>query len=130
MATLVSIGVKHGYGLRLEDIIELNERKLALKFTYISPSPSILASTSGKISKVLFLLRLLGHSATRRHRYFLFSVAAIMVALNIFTNGVILGQCSPIEKGWKPWIPGKCLSARWFDIGGRIQAGQCVCGSC
>lgn len=106
MATLVSIGVKHGYGLHLEDIIELNGRELALKYTYISPAPSIIASTSGKISMVLFLLRLLGHSATRRHRYFLFSVAAIMVALNIFTIGVILGQCSPIEKSWKPWIAG------------------------
>ena len=106
MATLVSIGVKHGYGLHLEDIIELNGRELALKYTYISPAPSIIASTSGKISMVLFLLRLLGHSATRRHRYFLFRVAAIMVALNIFTIGVILGQCSPIEKSWKPWIAG------------------------
>lgn len=130
MATLVSIGVKHGYGLHLEDIIDLDERELALKFTYISPAPSILASTSGKISMVLFLLRLLGHSATRGHRYFLFSVAAIMVALNIFTIGIILSQCSPIEKSWKPWIPGTCLSARWLDIGGRIQAGQCVCGLC
>jgi hypothetical protein len=47
MATLASIGAKHGYVLHLEDIVELNERELALKFTYISPAPSILASTSG-----------------------------------------------------------------------------------
>lgn len=125
MAVLVSVGVRHGYGLHLEDIIDPNERELALKFTYISPAPSILASTAGKISMVLFLLRLLGHSAKRRHRWFLFSVAAVMVALNIFTIGIIVGQCSPVEKSWKPWTYGKCLSASWLDIGGRLQAGQC-----
>lgn len=124
MAVLVSVGVRHGYGLHLEDLIDPNERELALKFTYISPAPSILASTAGKISMVLFLLRLLGHSAKRRHRWFLFGVATVMVALNIFTIGIIVGQCSPVEKSWKPWTRGKCLSASWLDIGGRLQAGQ------
>ena len=124
MAALVSIGVKHGYGLHLEDITDPNERELALKFIYISPVPSILASTAGKISMVLFLLRLLGHSGKRRHRWSLFGVAAMMVALNIFTIGIIVGQCSFVEKSWKPWIPGRCLSASWLDIGGRIQAGR------
>ncbi|KAL1646153.1 hypothetical protein SLS61_007964 [Didymella pomorum] len=122
MAVLVSFGVRHGYGLHLADIADPNERGLALKFTYISPAPSILASTSGKIFMVLFLLRLLGHSAKRRHRWFLFGVAAVMVALNIFTIGIIVGQCTPVEKSWKPWIPGRCLGPSWLDIGGRLQA--------
>jgi hypothetical protein len=121
----VSIGVRHGYGLHLTDIDDPDERELALKFTYISPAPSILASTSGKISMILLLLRLLGHSAKRRHRWFLLIVAAVIVALNIFTIGIIVGQCSPVEKSWKPWAPGKCLGPRWLDIGGRLQAGQC-----
>ena len=124
MAVLVSIGVKYGYGLHLAEITNPIERELALKFTYISPAPSILASTAGKISMILFLLRLLGHTAQRGHRWFLFGAAAVMVVLNIFTIGIIVGQCSPVEKSWKPWVPGKCLNAHWLDIGGRIQAGQ------
>lgn len=124
MTILVSIGVHYGYGLHLASITDPYSQEQALKYTYIAPSVSVVASTAGKLSMVFFLIRLLGHSANNSHRWFLFSVTAVMVGLNIFVIGVLLGQCSPMEKSWKPTMPGTCLHPNFLDYGGRIQASQ------
>ncbi|KAF3036400.1 hypothetical protein E8E11_005251 [Didymella keratinophila] len=130
MAVVVSIGVRHGYGLHLADIADPNERELALKFTYISPAPSILASTSGKISMVLFLSRLLGHLAKRRHRWFLFGVTVVMVALNIFTIGIIartmLARREELEAMDTRQMSGAKLAGYWWRTTGGAAAATFV----
>jgi hypothetical protein len=122
MTALVSAGVRHGYGLHLEEIKNPNDRERALMYTYIAPSVSIAASTFGKVSMVLFLIRLLGYSAKKRHLWFLYSVTVIMIGLNIFAMGILLGGCSPMEKSWKPLTPGTCVNPAMFEYGGRVQS--------
>ncbi|PSN70584.1 hypothetical protein BS50DRAFT_486793 [Corynespora cassiicola Philippines] len=121
-AALVSAGVKYGFGLHLLDIKSDHDREQALKYTFIAPAISIVASTAGKISMVFFLIRLLGSSAKAIHRWILYTVTFIMVGLNIFIIGVLLGNCTPMEKTWKPATPGKCLPSGYLEYGGRIQA--------
>jgi hypothetical protein len=108
--------------MHLDDITNDYDREQALKYTFIAPAPSIVSSTAGKISMVFFLLRLLGTSAERWQKWFLFSVTFIMIGLNIFAIGFILGNCQPVEKSWKPMLPGKCLPAGFLNYGGRLQA--------
>lgn len=62
--------------------------------------------------------------ATRIHRWFLFSVTAAMVILNIFIIVILIAFCDPVEKSWKPELPGKCLPIAVFGIGGRFQSGK------
>jgi hypothetical protein len=108
--------------MHLDDITNDYDREQARKYTFIAPVVSIVSSTAGKISMVLFLLRILGASTERWQKWFLFSVTIIMIGLNIFAIGILLGSCQPMEKAWKPEVPGKCLSAGWFDYGGRLQS--------
>ena len=124
MTALVSAGVHHGYGLHLDDIKDTRDREQALMYTYVAPSISIVASTFGKISMVLFLVRLLGYSAKRRHIWFLYSVTVIMVGLNVFAIGVLLGGCSPMQKAWIPTTPGTCIAPDIFEYGGRVQSSK------
>lgn len=124
MTVLVSAGVHHGYGMHLEDINTPEDRKKALMYTYVAPSVSIVAATFGKISMILFLVRLLGHSAKKRHLWFLYSVTVVMVGLNIFAIGILLGGCSPMQKAWIPTTPGTCINPDLFEYGGRIQSGK------
>ncbi|KAF2871669.1 hypothetical protein BDV95DRAFT_594739 [Massariosphaeria phaeospora] len=121
-AALVSAGVHYGYGMHLADIGTEYEREQALKYTFIAPAVSIVSSTTGKISMVFFLVRLLGSSARKMHLWFLFSVTFVMIGLNVFAIGILLGNCQPMEKSWKPLTPGKCLPLGYLDYGGRIQA--------
>ena len=124
MTALVSTGVHHGYGLHLEDIKGSQDREQALMYTYIAPSISIVASTFGKISMVLFLVRILGHSGRKRHLWFLYSVTFVMIGLNIFAIGILLGGCSPMQRAWIPSLPGTCINPDMLEYGGRIQASE------
>lgn len=93
-------------------------------FTYVAPSVSIVAATFGKVSMVLFLVRLLGPSARRRHLWFLYSVTFVMIGLNAFAMGILLGGCSPMQKAWIPTTPGTCINPLMFEYGGRVQASK------
>ena len=124
MTALVSIGVTHGYGLHLEAIKSPYDQKRALMYNYIAPSVSIVASTFGKVSMVLFLVRLLGHSAKKRHLWLLYSITFVMIGLNCFAIGILLGGCSPMQKSWIPTTPGTCIHPNMFEYGGRIQASR------
>ena len=122
MTALVSAGVHRGYGLHLKDIRDPYDQEKALMFAFVAPSISIVAATFGKISMVLFLARLLGHSARKRHLSFLYSVTFVMIGLNVFAIGILLGGCSPMRKSWVPTLPGTCINPLMFEYGGRIQA--------
>ncbi|KAJ8117930.1 hypothetical protein OPT61_g972 [Boeremia exigua] len=124
MAALVTAGVHYGYGLHLADITNANDQEKALMYTYLAPSISIVASTLGKISMVLFLVRLLGHSAKKRHVWFLSSVTVVMIGLNLFAIGILLGGCTPMQKAWVPTTPGTCIHPNMLEYGGRIQSSE------
>ena len=124
MTALVSVGVTHGYGMHLAAIKNPYDQKRALMYNYIAPSVSIVASTFGKISMVLFLVRLLGHSAKRRHLWFLYGVTFVMIGLNCFAIGILLGGCSPMQKSWIPTTPGTCIPPNMLEYGGRTQASR------
>ena len=124
MTAFVLKGVHRGYGLNLEDITDPHDREQALMYTYIAPSISTVASTFSKVSIVLFLVRILGHSAKQRHLWFLYSVTSVMVGLNIFAIGILLGGCSPMQRAWIPSLPGTCINPDMFEYGGGIQASK------
>jgi hypothetical protein len=124
MTALVSTGVHHGYGLHLEDIQGSQDREQALMYTYLAPSISIVASTFGKVSMVLFLVRLLGQSAKQLHLWFLYSVTFVMIGLNIFAIGILLGGCSPMQRAWIPNLAGTSINSNMLEYGGRIQASE------
>jgi hypothetical protein len=123
MMALVSAAITHGYGMHLVDIDDPLDREQALMLTYVAPTISILASTLGKLSMVLFLIRLFGQLARRIHLWLLYSVSAVMIGANIFTVGLLLGGCMPMEKSWRPEIAGSCVNPTVFDYVGRTQSG-------
>jgi hypothetical protein len=122
MMALVSAAITHGYGMHLVDIGDPLDHEQALMLTYVAPTISILASTLGKLSMVLFLVRPLGQLARRIHLWLLYSVAAVMIGANIFTVGLLLGGCMPMEKSWRPEIAGSCVNPTVFDYVGRTQS--------
>jgi hypothetical protein len=122
MMALVSVGVDHGYGLHLRDIAASLDREPALTYTFIATSTSVLASTFGKVSMVLFNLRLLDQSAIKVSLWPLYTVITIMISVNVFAFGILLGGYTPMEKIWNPEISGSCIDPAVFDYAGRIQS--------
>ena len=122
MMALVSAAITHGYGMHLVYIEDPLDREQALMLTYVAPTISILASTLGKLSMVLFMVRLLRQLARRYHLWLLYSVAAVMIGANIFTVGLLLGGCMPMEKSWRPEAAGSCINPAVFKYVGVTQS--------
>jgi hypothetical protein len=94
----VTKSVDHGCHLHLKDIKEPWDLEQALMYIYVALSISIVASTFGKVTVVLFLVRILGRSAEKRHFWFLYSVTFVMVGLDMFAIGVLVGGWFPMQK--------------------------------
>ncbi|KAI1483794.1 hypothetical protein F4774DRAFT_425486 [Daldinia eschscholtzii] len=109
-SVFVTIAAHYGLGKRIDTITDPYYREEAIKYTVIAPTVSIVSSTLSKISILIFLTRLMGIAATRRHLICLWTLGAILFILNLLAIIIILRFCSPIEKQWKPQTEGRCMS--------------------
>ncbi|KAI1810419.1 hypothetical protein GGS20DRAFT_567629 [Poronia punctata] len=121
-SALVTVSVYFGVGKHIEDITDPVHRSMAVKYTLIAPVFSIVASSFAKISVVVFLFRLLGMVAQRRHHAIAWILCAVLVALNIFAIAIILFFCVPPEAQWNPKVKGRCISDQFLIIVGNTQS--------
>lgn len=98
------------------------DRINAFKYTILAPNFSVISTTTGKISVVLFLIRVMGQAATKLQRYFLYVVTVISVVVNIMCIVVLTGFCVPAQSIWNPSVPGNCMSLVTQLVIGLIQA--------
>ncbi|KAJ5114416.1 hypothetical protein NUU61_000175 [Penicillium alfredii] len=121
-SALVQVAVANGLGMHAADITDPNQLLRAFKYTVIAPNFSVVSTTTGKMSVTLFLLRLMGQSATLARRWFLYILMTICVAWNTLAIIAIIGFCRPAEKIWNPKVPGSCFSLNFQLIAGTSQA--------
>ncbi|RAH81160.1 hypothetical protein BO86DRAFT_363261 [Aspergillus japonicus CBS 114.51] len=121
-SSLVQVGIKYGLGKHLTDIADEEARIQAFKYTVIAPNFSVISTTTGKISVVIFLLRLMGQAATPSKRWFLYALTIVSIIWNTLAIVAIIGFCRPAEKIWRPETPGKCFSLGFQLVLGLSQA--------
>ena len=67
-----------------------------------------------KVCACLTFLRLLertnGDKYSRRMRNFIRCFIWVIILAHFATTMVIMFQCNPVEKSWKPWTEGRCLA--------------------
>ncbi|KAL4913953.1 hypothetical protein BDW62DRAFT_205105 [Aspergillus aurantiobrunneus] len=121
-SSLAQVAVSFGLGKHIDDITDPSDQINALKYTTIAPNFSVVSTTTGKISVVIFLLRLMGQSANIWQRWFLYVLTVVSIAWNIVAIIVIIGFCRPAEKIWKPDTEGSCFSLNVQLVGSTSQA--------
>lgn len=67
------------------------------------------STTAGKLSVALFLLRVMGQTATKVHRWFLYVLSFISIVVNVLCIIAVIGFCIPPESIWNPHVPGRCM---------------------
>ncbi|KAF2968672.1 hypothetical protein GQX73_g4915 [Xylaria multiplex] len=122
-SALVTVSVRYGVGTHIDSIHDPVTRSLAVKYTIIAPVFSIAASTFAKLSVIVFLIRLMGMVATRRHIVTAWALCVVLVALNIFAIVIIVCYCVPPAAQWDPSIKGKCIDYSFQIIVADIQSG-------
>ena len=80
------------------------------------------AGTSiAKASALLFYARIFGQTHSR-FRYALWVVHGMNVAWLIGILLAVVFECSPIEKAWKPQLPGHCANTRTLWLGSGLPS--------
>ncbi|KAI0122602.1 hypothetical protein F4814DRAFT_458242 [Daldinia grandis] len=123
---LVTVAVHYGLGKRIDTISDPYSKQMAVKYTIIAPTVSIVSSTLSKVSILIFLTRLMGVSATRRHFACLWTLGAILVIGNLIAIVILLRFCVPIEKQWRPEIEGSCINPKIHAAGATIAKVYCM----
>ncbi|OQE47250.1 hypothetical protein PENCOP_c001G04670 [Penicillium coprophilum] len=121
-SALVQVAVSYGLGRHLNDISDPNQQVQAIKYTVIAPNFSVISTTTGKISVTIFLLRLMGQSASAPRRWFLYILMAVSIAWNVLAIVAIIGFCRPSERIWNPKVEGSCFSLNFQLVAGISQA--------
>jgi uncharacterized membrane protein len=123
-SSLVAVGINYGLGRHIADIANPNDQINAFKYTVIAPNFSVVSTTTGKISIVFFLMRVMGQAATRQKKYFLYGLTVLSVILNVMCIIVLAAFCIPAKKIWIPSTPGHCMSLQTQLYVGITQAGE------
>lgn len=81
---------------------------------------NVLSTWAVKMSILLFLLRMQPSKSFARQVYF---VMLLLSVINTVFVAAIGAQCIPLEKAWKPTIPGHCIGASALGKFGYAQGG-------
>lgn len=83
------------------------QRVMAVKLDWISQAFHIMSTCFGKISIVMFILRIIG----RGHKFkvwFLCTLASGLFVISLVCVAFIFAQCTPASALWNPDVHGKC----------------------
>ncbi|EEP78265.1 predicted protein [Uncinocarpus reesii 1704] len=104
-SVLLSISVRHGTG-RHEVYLTDNDRIQANRFNWISQGFGIMAANWGKVSVVLFLLRVVDRAKEQKKAFY--GGAILLTIVNILCVYSYYHQCKPTAALWDNRIKGKC----------------------
>ncbi|KAI3317017.1 hypothetical protein HD806DRAFT_397665 [Xylariaceae sp. AK1471] len=95
-----------GISFAIVESVSLSDSQTALQFDYLARPWLNIGSTLSKVSICLFVRRLVAR--VRVWRIVLAVQILLLLLVNLAYTFTTLLQCRPLEKLWKPLIPGQC----------------------
>ena len=83
---------------------------LAVKFNWLSQPFHVMSTCFGKISIAILILRILAPNKLRT--WFLYSLIALLLIVNVVCVVFIFAQCNPPKALWRTAIHGNCWSPK------------------
>ncbi|EFR03424.1 integral membrane protein [Nannizzia gypsea CBS 118893] len=105
--SLLTASVHHGLGKHAASLTGA-EYINANKYNWISQGCHVMSTNFGKVSVILFLLRIVVNS--RSQRVFLYTLMAMLMVINSVCVFTIFGQCTPASRLWDQNVSGSCWS--------------------
>lgn len=107
--SLVTVGTCYGLGRPGYTIDNPSDSSQVIKYTVIAVSLDAVSTSFGKLSAVVFLIRLMGIAAPRWQVGAVWVICGVMVALNIWCFFITIGFCYPVARQWDPSVEGWCM---------------------
>jgi hypothetical protein len=112
-------------GQHIAQIPPENLQRIGL-LVIISTNFSILSTTLGKTSFAFTLLRLTDGWMRKL-------VWVLIFTINLFMGLCLIllwTKCSPVEKAWKPYLPGHCMDRKSVEKFNIFSAGKIISHGC
>lgn len=109
-SALITVGTYYGLGRSMHSIDDPGDLSKAIKYTVIPSALFLLSTTFGKLSALMFLVRLMGMATQRWHLIVLWVACSIMVVSNVLGIIITVGFCYPAARQWDPSLKGWCMS--------------------
>ncbi|PSK54099.1 hypothetical protein B9Z65_7905 [Elsinoe australis] len=103
-----------GLPVRLRPQVNLDEYTL---HNFVNRPMYVMASTCYKISLCASYMRIMAKSGHRSYRFAVWATIALAIGYGISFLAAILFACNPVEKSWRPRIPGTCFPPAPFYYG-------------
>lgn len=110
---LITTGTYYGLGRSKYTIHNPNDLSEAIRYTIIALNVSMVSTSCGKLSALIFLVRLMGIAAPRWQRVVVWAVCGIMVVMNVWGFFLLIGFCHPAAKQWNPSLEGWCMDPKF-----------------
>ncbi|PVH95972.1 hypothetical protein DM02DRAFT_466004, partial [Periconia macrospinosa] len=117
--SIVSTGTKHGFGQHIGAIKDPEDQATAAMFVLIAPTFSLVSAFFTKSSIILGFMRIMGRTTTWVHRIVAYFPLVLLFAGSSLAISVMIFFCSPVEKSWRPYLEGSCLSPNVLDVVGK-----------
>lgn len=84
-----------------------------LKWAALYQILTVTTSFTGKLAIIAFLLQIRG---LQEHRpWFFWTLAVLLILINLADIGTMLGQCKPVRKWWDLQTPGTCQPGQKYN---------------
>lgn len=120
----LTLSISYGLGQHIENLTE--EGIVAtIKWSWVNQVLAIFAIGLGKLAIVAFLQQIHGPEG-RGKIIALWALAASNFVINAITVGMVLSQCTPLQKLWDESLPGTCDGRRRNQNCAYFQGSKCV----
>ncbi|PNS14666.1 hypothetical protein CAC42_1688 [Sphaceloma murrayae] len=87
---------------------------------FVNRTMYVIASTCYKISLCASYMRIIAKSGHRHYRFVVWATMALSAGYGTSFLFAIVFACNPVEKSWKPKVPGKCFPPSPFYYGTTV----------
>jgi hypothetical protein len=109
---LVAVGTYYGLGRSKYTVDNPSDLSQAIIYTIISSTLNLVSTSFGKLSAIIFLVRLMGIAAPRWQLSAVWAAGGMMVVLSILGFVITIGFCYPAAKQWDPTLEGWCMDQK------------------
>ncbi|KAF2128496.1 hypothetical protein P153DRAFT_432134 [Dothidotthia symphoricarpi CBS 119687] len=116
---IVTVGTTHGFGQHIWNIQDPEDQAQAVMYVMIGPLFSFVCAFLTKASIVIALLRIVGRTSIWAHRLIAWVSMILMFCASALACSCIIFFCRPMQKSWRPYVEGSCMSPTILDVAGR-----------
>lgn len=99
---------------------------MAAMYVLVAPLFSLGSAFFTKTSIIIAFMRIMGRTVTWVHKLIAYIPIFLLLVVTIMCASIMIFFCWPVQKSWRPYLPGTCADPKLLDIFGRTGSGMSI----